>query len=161
MLLIRSLEREDYAVVRKIYEEGIATKLATFETKTPDWPSFNVKFLEHSRIVAVREKKICGWATLSAVSKRPVYRGVAEVSIYVGQAARGQGVGDALLKALIEASETNGIWTLQAVIFAENESSVRLHKKHDFRLVGRREKIAQLHGIWKNTLLLERRSKKV
>ena len=111
--------------------------------------------------MVIFEEEICAWATLSAVSKRSVYRGVAEVSIYVADKTRGRRVGDRLLKSLIEHSEKQGIWTLQAVIFAENVASIRLHERNNFRMVGRRERIAQLDGVWKDTLLFERRSEQV
>jgi phosphinothricin acetyltransferase len=158
MLLIRPLEKKDYPEVRDIYEEGIQTKMATFEPTTPDWSLFDDKFLPHSRLIALKDEMICAWATLSAVSKRWVYRGVAEVSIYVSAETRGQRIGDTLLKALIDSSEAHAIWTLQAVIFAENAASVQLHQSNGFRLIGKRERIAQLDGHWKDTLLFERRS---
>lgn len=158
MLLIRKLGAKDYHSVRRIYEEGIQTKMATFETKTPDWSGFDHKFLEHSRLVIEKEGVVCGWATLSAASSRYVYRGVAEVSIYIAADVRGHGVGDRLLKELILTSEQNGIWMLQAVIFAKNKVSIHLHQKNGFRRVGYRERIAQIDGVWTDTILLERRS---
>ena len=158
LLETRKLNQEDYQAVRAIYLEGISTGLATFETEAPDWNAFDQKCLSHSRLVVLIDKEIGGWATLSAVSKRPVYRGVAEVSVYVGRLARGKGIGGFLLKKLIKSSERNGIWTLQANIFSENIASIILHQNNGFRLVGRREKIAQLNGVWKDNLLFERRS---
>jgi L-amino acid N-acyltransferase YncA len=143
---------DDWPEVRRIYEEGIATGQATFETEAPDWATWDAAHHPAPRLVA-RDDKIIGWAALSPVSRRAVYRGVAEVSVYVSE--RGRGVGDALLGALIEAA--TDFWTLQASVFPENEASVKLHLKHGFRVVGRREKIAQHHGIWRDTLLLERR----
>ena len=145
--------------VRAIYEEGIATGNATFTTEAPAWHDWDHSHLTHSRLVAHDEAELLlGWAALSPVSGRCVYGGVAEVSVYVGAAARGQGVGRQLLSALITESEGNGIWTLQAGIFPENAASIRLHAEAGFREVGRRERIGQHHGVWRDTLLLERRS---
>jgi phosphinothricin acetyltransferase len=158
----------DWPAVRAIYEEGIATGNATFETAVPEWPGWDAKHLPHSRLVAQahlsvpdgpRGKEILGWAALSPASSRPVYRGVAEVSINVAERARGRGIGRALLDALTAQSERNGIWTLQAGIFPENTSSIELHRRAGFRLVGRRERIGQMpDGTWRDTILLERRS---
>jgi len=147
----------DWPSVRAIYEEGIATNQATFETKSPDWPEWDAKHLPVPRLVA-RDSDVIGFATLSRVSAREVYRGVCEVSVYVATAGRGKGVGGALLDMLIVESEAAGIWTLQASIFPENEASVALHVNRGFRIVGRREKIAKHHGVWRDTVLLERRS---
>lgn len=145
--------------VRAIYLEGIATGQATFETQAPNWERWNAAHLAFGRVVAGSGKVVKGWAALSPVSSRCVYSGVAEVSIYVGQLCRGEGIGKALLKSLIEAAERHGIWTLQASIFPENVASVELHKRVGFREVGRRERIGRMHGAWRDTLLLERRSK--
>lgn len=159
LLNIRSLIKDDYEAVRRIYQEGIATGVATFETTAPDWSGFDEKYHPHSRFVILSENKvILGWAALYPVSKRHVYRGVAELSIYIAASARGRGIGDRLLKRLIESSEQHKIWTLQANIFSENEASIRLHQNNGFRVVGFREKIAQLNNSWKNNVLLERRS---
>jgi L-amino acid N-acyltransferase YncA len=125
----------------------------------PEWPEWDAAHRDDCRLVARRTGQVVGWAALSPVSRRCVYGGVAEVSVYVAESARGQGIGRALLSALIDASEAAGIWTLQAGIFPENEASVRLHKSCGFRVVGRRERIGQLHGVWRDTLLLERRSR--
>lgn len=145
--------------VRRIYEDGISTGQATFETASPCWDVWDSNHLRLGRIVAISEQEqIIGWAALSPVSKRPVYAGVAEVSVYVASASRGRGVGRALLEQLIRQSEENGVWTLQASIFPENVSSVALHEKCGFRRVGTRERIAQLDGVWRNTILMERRS---
>ena len=155
---IEPLTADDWPVVRTIYAEGIATGQATFETDVPDWPAWDAARLACCRLAARRGAVLVGWATLGPVSSRPVYRGVAEVSVYVAAAARGQGIGRALLAALVEASEEAGLWTLQASIFPENAASLALHRACGFRVVGRRERIARHHGRWRDTLLLERRS---
>jgi phosphinothricin acetyltransferase len=147
----------DWHRVREIYAQGIATNQATFETTVPEWPEWDAKYLPAPRLVA-RGADVIGWAALSRVSSREVYRGVCEVSIYVAAEARGQGAGRALLEELITQSEAAGIWTLQASVFPENEASVTLHLRHGFRLVGRRERIAKHHGKWRDTVILERRS---
>ena len=145
-----------------IYEAGIATGHATFATGAPTWAAWDRDHLPHSRLVALApDGQVLGWAALSAVSGRCVYAGVAEVSVYVATAARGQGVGRALLGALAAASEAAGIWTLQAGIFPENVASLSLHAACGFREVGRRERIGQMAGVWRDTLLLERRSSTV
>jgi len=161
---IDSMQPEDWPQVRTIYQQGIATGQATFETNPPDWESWDARHLPECRLVMRNGETILGWAALSAVSRRNVYAGVAEVSVYIAAEARGQGIGNKLMEALIEASETNGvcqtpIWTLQSSIFPENQASVALHLKHGFREVGRRERIAQLHGKWRDTVVLERRSR--
>lgn len=145
--------------MRTIYEEGIATGQATFQQTAPDWEEWDEGHLSHSRIVALLDGKVAGWAALSPVSRRPHYAGVAEVSVYVGEGSRGKGIGSALLAELIRQSEQNGIWTLQSSIFPENLASVRLHEHHGFRLMGRRERIALQHGVWRDTIIMERRSK--
>ncbi len=150
---------EDWDAVRAIYEEGIATKNATFETAAPAWEQWDAAHLKDCRFVARANGVVVGWAALSPVSSRCVYGGVAEVSVYVAESAQGQGVGKALLDALVAESERCGLWTLQAGIFPENAASVRLHERCGFRMVGRREKIGQMDGVWRDTLLLERRSK--
>jgi len=148
----------DWPEVRRIYAEGIATGEATFETAAPGWEHWDEGHLPHSRLVARAADAIAGWAALSPVSKRAVYRGVAEVSVYIGAGHRGCGIGTRLLGALILESERNGIWTLQSSIFPENEASARLQARFDFRVVGRRERIARRDGRWRDTLILERRS---
>lgn len=159
---IAPLEARHWLDVQRIFQQGIDTGLATFETEVPDLEGWERRFLPHSRLVALADDEVVlGWAALSAVSARAAYRGVAEVSVYVAAEARGNGVGRALLAALIEASEAGGVWTLQATIFPENEVSVHLHECAGFRLVGRRCRIAQLHGRWRDTVLLERRSARV
>jgi len=155
---IVNMRAEDWPAVEKIYRQGIATENATFETESPEWKNWNANHHAHSRLVARHEQRVLGWAALSPVSARRVYAGVAEVSIYIAEAARGKGIGKGLLSALIEQSEQNGIWTLQAGIFPENTASITLHKSCGFREVGRREKIGQLKGVWRDVILLERRS---
>jgi len=157
---IAPLTAADWPAVRAIYLEGIATGNATFETAAPDWPEWDAKHLPHSRLVSCTPatREVLGWAALSPVSSRPVYRGVAEVSVYIAERARGKGVGSALLNALIASSERHGIWTLQAGIFPENAASIALHRKAGFREVGRRERIGCMNGIWRDTVLLERRT---
>ena len=151
----------DWETVAAIYSAGLATGNATFETEAPDFDAWNTSHLKHSRLVARDGDAVFGWAALSPVSDRCIYGGVAEVSVYVAPSAQGRGVGNALLNALIKSSEENGIWTLQAGIFPENTSSIRLHLQNGFREIGRRERIGKHHGKWRDTLLLERRSKVV
>lgn len=158
---VDSMRSSDWEQVRAIYLEGIATGQATFETEAPGWEQWDAGHLSDCRLVARADGGILGWAALSPVSRRTVYAGVAEVSVYVSAGARGNGIGDALLAALIAASEQQGVWTLQAAIFPENRASIALHLKYGFREVGRRERIARHHGIWRDTVILERRSKVV
>ena len=148
---------DDWPEVRRIYEEGIATGDATFSTTAPSWEEWDKAHLPH-RLVVRSADGLSGWAALSPTSSRCVYAGVAEVSVYVAAAARGKGVGKALLQALAEMADADGIWTLQAGIFPENTASIAIHEQLGFRLVGRRERIGQMHGRWRDTLLLERRS---
>ncbi len=158
---VDKMQSEDWGAVRSIYREGIATGNATFETDTPDWQEWDRSHLGDCRFVARREGQVVGWGALSPVSSRCVYAGVAEVSIYVTASARGEGIGKTLLRTLIEASERQGIWTLQAGVFPENEASIALHKACGFREVGYREKIGQMNGHWRDVILLERRSEVV
>lgn len=160
---LRPMEPADADAVLAIYQAGIDTGHATFESAAPDWPSFDEKYLTDCRLVAVDGEEVVGWIALTAVSKRPVYRGVAEHSIYISEAARGRGVGKLLLEGLIASSEQAGFWTLQTSIFPENEASIRLHEKYGFRTLGRRERIAKMtygpmRGKWRDTVLMERRS---
>ena len=161
MVEIRLLLPSDWPAVRRIYAEGIATHNATFEQNPPEWEAWDAGKLAHPRLVGEMDGAIVGWAALSPTSKRAVYRGVTEVSVYVAAVARGQGVGRALLAALTEQSEAAGIWTLQAGIFPENAASVHLHEQAGFRIVGRRQRIGQMHGVWRDVLLMERRSRVV
>jgi phosphinothricin acetyltransferase len=150
---------EHWQAVRTIYEQGIATGHATFQTSAPEWGEWDDAHLKHCRLVAILDNRVAGWAALTPVSGRCVYAGVAEVSVYIAAFSRGLGIGEELLQALIAESEKNGLWTLQAGIFPENIASIRIHEKTGFRQVGYREKIGQMNGIWRDTVLLERRSK--
>jgi L-amino acid N-acyltransferase YncA len=160
-LIVERMKVEDWGTVRSIYREGIATGNATFETDAPEWQEWDVGHLRDCRFVGRREGQVVGWGALSPVSSRCVYAGVAEVSIYVTASARGEGIGKTLLRTLIEASERQGIWTLQAGVFPENEASIALHKACGFRKVGYRERIGQMNGYWRDVILLERRSEVV
>ena len=155
----RKLAKPDWETASKIYQEGINTGNATFETKVPNWDAWDSDHLKNCRIVASIENKIIGWSALSPVSSRCVYGGVGEVSVYVTSEYSGQKIGTKLLRRLICESEKNGIWTLQAGIFPENKGSLIIHERLGFRKVGYREKIGKLNGIWRDTILLERRSK--
>jgi L-amino acid N-acyltransferase YncA len=157
-LTIALLRADHWDAVARIYAEGIATGHATFETEVPSWERWEGSHLADHRLVALSGDEVVGWAALSPVSDRCVYGGVAEESVYVADGARGRGVGRALLEALIERSEAAGIWTIQTGIFPENEASVRLHERVGFRIVGVRERLGMLHGVWRDVLLLERRS---
>jgi phosphinothricin acetyltransferase len=150
---------DDWPNVRAIYLEGIATGNATFETDAPSWEAWDRAHVADPRLVARdADGSVLGWAAVTPVSGRCVYAGVADLSVYVSAAARGRGVGRALLTALIQSSERAGIWTLQAGIFPENAPSLALHRACGFRDVGRRERIGKMHGVWRDVLLLERRS---
>ncbi len=156
------MQADDWTAVAQIYADGIATGEATFETDVPPWEAWDSGHLPNGRFVVQSDGgQVVGWAALSPVSSRCVYAGVAEVSVYVAPAAWGQGVGKRLLQALVEDAEADGIWTLQAGIFPENIASVTLHEKCGFRVVGRREKLGQQDGRWRDVLFLERRSQKV
>ncbi|HKY26981.1 MAG TPA: GNAT family N-acetyltransferase [Pyrinomonadaceae bacterium] len=156
--VIDHLKPGDWEQVRAIYLQGIATGYTTFETDAPSWENWDAGHLQFARLVARQGDRVVGWAALSPVSKRDAYRGVAELSVSIEEQSRGQGIGRALLEALIEESERNAIWTLQAAIFPENTASVKLHLRCGFREVGRRERIGKLNGSWRDTLLFERRS---
>ncbi|HEY6215984.1 MAG TPA: GNAT family N-acetyltransferase [Pyrinomonadaceae bacterium] len=151
----------DWEQVRAIYVEGLREGNSTFETQAPSWEAWDEAHLKSPRLVMRADDKVLGWAALSPVSRRSVYSGVAELTIYVTESERGKGIGRALLEQLIEESEQAGIWTLQASIFPENAASIELHLKSGFREVGRRERIAKLNGVWRDTILFERRSKRV
>jgi len=151
----------DWSAISRIYAEGIATGFATFETEIPNYETWDTAHMETCRIVALENKNILGWAALSPVSTRCVYGGVAEVSVYVGKKARGQGVGKLLMKTLIDKSEKDGIWTLQSGIFPENKGSIKLHEQMGFRYIGKRERVGKLNEVWKDNLLFERRSEVV
>ena len=158
---IHPMTAADWPSVRDIYRDGLATGLASFETEVPTREHWDTSHMERCRLAAREEGRLLGWAALTPVSSRCVYGGVAEVSVYVAESARGRSVGTALLTALVEASEREGLWTLQAGIFPENTASIALHKKAGFREVGRRERLGQLNGEWRDVMLLERRSAQV
>jgi L-amino acid N-acyltransferase YncA len=154
---LRPLVPADWPDVNRIYGDGIATRNATFETETPTWDSWDAGHLPEHRFVAVDGGSLLGWVALSGYSDRCCYAGVAEESVYVDPAAQGRGVGRALLEQAIASSEAAGIWTLQAGIFPENPASLALHERCGFRVVGVRERIGQLDGVWRDVVLLERR----
>jgi phosphinothricin acetyltransferase len=156
-LLIRELREDDWPAVAAIYREGIETGNATFETEVPGWKAWAASHPAH-RLVAEEAGSVLGWAALSPVSERCCYSGVAENSVYVAAAARGRGIGRALLDRLISDAEAAGIWTIQTGIFPENEASIALHVACGFRVVGVRERLGQLGGVWRDVVLLERRS---
>ena len=160
-MVIQSLLQEHYPAVREIYEQGIATGNATFQTEAPTWEAWDKSHLSSCRIVAIAGAFVIGWAALTPVSDRCVYEGVAEVSVYVRESHKGKGVGKLLLSALISQSEEQNVWTLQAGIFPENTPSLRIHESLGFRRIGYREKIGKMKGQWRDTVLLERRSKRV
>jgi L-amino acid N-acyltransferase YncA len=162
--MIGDMSPTDWEPVREIYREGILGENATFEADVPDWQKWDAGHLPEPRLVARVRGQVVGWAALSRVSARRVYAGVAEVSLYIDGRYQRRGIGDALLAALVQASEKSGIWTLQASIFPENQASIRLHEKHGFRIVGQRERIAKmnygsLQGKWRDTIFMERRSR--
>jgi L-amino acid N-acyltransferase YncA len=148
----------DWEQVRAIYAEGIASGEATFEAEPPTWEKWDAGHHPFARLTARREDRVIGWAALSPVSRRRCYAGVAEVSVYIALAERGRGVGRLLLESIIVESERHGIWTLQGATFPSNKASLRLQRSCGFREIGRRERIAQLHGAWRDTIVTERRS---
>jgi len=158
---IRILEANDWPSVKEIYEQGIATGNATFQTEAPSWEDWNKSHLKDCRFVFESNKQIVGWAALSPVSSRCVYAGVAEVSVYVNPSLSGKGYGSILLNTLIVESEKQGLWTLQSGVFRENIGSIRMHEKAGFREVGYREKIGKMNGTWRDTILLERRNQNI
>jgi phosphinothricin acetyltransferase len=155
---IEAMREADWPGVAAIYAEGIATGVATFETAVPEYAAWDAAHLPGQRLVARLDGALAGWAALAAVSARAAYAGVAEETIYIAGTARGQGLGGVLLDALVASSEAAGIWTLQAAIFAENRASIALHERSGFRVVGTRERIGALQGIWRDVVLMERRS---
>jgi L-amino acid N-acyltransferase YncA len=157
--VIEGMKPSDWEQVRAIYVEGIATRSATLETEAPSWERWDAAHLADPRLVARAGDHILGWAALSPVSSRCVYAGVAEVSVYVGARFTRRGIGRALLETLIALSEQSGIWTLQAGVFPENVASLALCEQCGFREVGRRERLGKLDGVWRDVLLLERRSR--
>ena len=158
---LRDLRPDDWPEVARIFEEGIGTGNATFETEVPSWEAWDAAHLAEHRLVAMRDGRVVGWIALAPVSSRCCYEGVAEVSAYVAEGARGKGVGKALLGALIESSERAGIWTLETGVFPENAASVGLLQRFGFRVVGTRERIGEMHGMWRDVVFLERRSEVV
>lgn len=156
-MLIRELTETDWPSVKRIYEQGIATGSATFETEAPSWSEWDRAHLNELRLVAEDEGDVVGWAALSPASSRECYRGVAEESVYVEEQARGQGIGRGLLSALVDRADAAGIWTIQTSVFPENVASIELHRRCGFRVVGTRERIGQLRGVWRDTVLMERR----
>ncbi len=159
--MVREMYDTDSSRVLEIYQLGIETRHATFETSTPSWSEWDSKHYPHSRFVYELNGLVLGWVALSPISSRHAYRGVAEVSIYIDLNYAKQGIGSKLMERAIESSEQNGIWTLQSSVFPENVATQRLHEKFGFRVLGTRERIASLDGVWRNTILLERRSKVV
>jgi len=160
-IVVEAMQASDWEGVRATYLEGVATGNATFETDAPSWEEWDSKHLGDCRLVAKHGGQVVGWAALTPVSSRCVYAGVAEVSIYVAKAVQRQGIGRALLRELVKESERAGLWTLQSGTFPENEASIALHKSCGFREVGRRERIGRLNGVWRDVVLMERRSKVV
>ena len=152
------MKDSDQQVVLDIYIKGLDTRNATFETEVPTWTDWDKSHHRFCRYIYEESGSVVGWVALSPVSIRTCYAGVAEISIYVDPIFAGRGIGDKLMAQAIADSENNGIWTLQSSIFPENEATLKLHLKHGFRKVGIRERIAQLDGRWRNTLILERRS---
>ena len=159
--MIRNLHDSDADVVLDIYQQGLDTGEASFETEPTDWDTWQSRYHPFCRLVWEQDGKPAGWAALAPVSARDCYRGVAEVSIYVADQYLGQGIGSKLMAALIEASEASGIWSLYSSIFPENQATSKLHLRHGFREVGIRERIAQRDGRWRDTLILERRSAEI
>jgi L-amino acid N-acyltransferase YncA len=162
MIAVRALEPADWPAVEAIYREGIATGHATFEPEPPTWSSFDTSKHPGLRLVAEDRGQILGWAAASPVSSRPVYAGVVEHSLYIAAASQGNGTGTFLLRALLDAADRAGIWTMQSSIFPENTASLALHRRAGFRDVGTRERIAlmtygPLAGAWRDTVLIERR----
>ena len=156
----RKMTPDDYPAVANIYAEGISTGNATFQNDVPTWEAWDAGHIKSCRFVALADGEVAGWAALTPVSERCVYGGVAEVSVYIGELFRGQGIGLLLLQELVTESEANKFWTLQSGIFPENEGSIKLHEKTGFRLVGFHERVGQMSdGRWRDTLLFERRSK--
>jgi phosphinothricin acetyltransferase len=159
---IARLEAIHYEAVKEIYELGIATGNATFQTEAPSWEEWDKAHLSHCRLVALNDDgRVMGWVALTPVSGRCVYAGVAEVSVYIHPRHQKKGVGRKLMEELIRQSEENNLWTLQAGIFPENTTSLKLHEKLGFRKIGYREKIGKMKNVWRDTIQLERRSKKV
>lgn len=160
-IIIEKMKDQDWPEVKTIYRQGIATGNATFDSEAPEWEQWDKTHLPDCRLVIKSEQKIVGWAALSPVSSRCVYKGVAEVSLYIRDSFRGQGIGTALLKAAIEESQRVGIWTLQSLTFPENTASLAIQRACGFREVGIRQKMGCMNGKWRDVVLMERRSKVV
>jgi phosphinothricin acetyltransferase len=160
-MIIRNFEQKDFNQVADIYKQGIDTGVATFQNEIPDWESWDKSHLAIGRVAAFEGEEMSGWAALTPVSSRCVYAGVAEVSIYIASNFRGKGVGKLLMEHLIKASEEAGLWTLQSGIFPENIASISLHEKCGFRKIGYRERIGMKDGVWRDNVIMERRSKVV
>lgn len=160
-MLIRALRGDDWPAARSIYEAGIATGEATFETRVPEWEAWDAAHLEGHRLVALQDGAVVGWAALAPVSGRCCYSGVAEVSVYVSPQARGRGVGRTLLERLVASAEERGIWTVQAGVFPANAASLAVLRRCGFRIVGVRERVGKLNGEWRDVVLLERRSEQI
>jgi L-amino acid N-acyltransferase YncA len=158
---IEKLTEKHWPEVSAIYESGLATGNANFSQQVPDWDEWDKSHVKNCRIVALENDKVLGWAALTAISDHCVFAGVAEVSVYIAENSRGKGLGKKLLRKLIEKSEENNFWTLESRIFAENLASLKIHEENGFRIIGSRERIGRLNGVWRDTLLLERRSVKV
>ncbi|WP_295668245.1 GNAT family N-acetyltransferase [uncultured Mucilaginibacter sp.] len=155
---IEAFNPKHWPEARAIYQDGIATGNAHFSLLLPEWEEWDAEHVKNCRLVALENGEVLGWAALTAISDRCVFAGVAEVSIYIAEKARGKGIGKKLLAELVKQSEQNNFWTLEARIFAENAASIHIHQQNGFRIVGRRERIGKLNGVWRDVLLLERRS---
>ena len=160
-VIIREITEADYPSVKRIFEEGIASGNSTFQKTAPEWSEWNEAKLPYCRLAAVVGNEIAGWTALTSTSKREVYKGVNEESIYIAEKFAGKGIGKLLLSALIDESEKNGVWTLYAAIFPENKISIKLHLSCGFREIGYMEKAGCMNGVWRDTILFERRSKKI
>jgi L-amino acid N-acyltransferase YncA len=158
MVYIREFIKPDFPSVQSIYQQGIDTGNATFQDRAKDWDEWNASIIPSCRLVADLDGEVVGWAALSSVSSRCVYTGVDEVSVYVSSSAFGRGIGHSLLRSLVESSEKVDIWTLQAGIFPENKSSISIHAKNGFKILGVRERIGKMKGVWRDVVLMERRS---
>ncbi|WP_348650720.1 N-acetyltransferase family protein [Thalassomonas sp. RHCl1] len=161
MITVRQFTKNDFPAVQEIYRQGINSGNATFETRVKSWQQWHQAMLEPCRLVAEKDGNILGWASLSPISARAVYSGVAEVSIYIADSAQGQGIGRQLMSQLITMSEAHNLWTLQAAIFPENKASIHLHQKHGFKVLGVRKHLGKLKGVWRDVVLMERRSTQV
>ena len=158
---IEKLTENHWPEVKAIYESGLATGNASFSQTVPNWDEWNNAHVKSCRLVAAENGKVLGWTALTAISDRCVFAGVAEVSVYIAEESRGKGIGKKLLAQVVKESEENNFWTLESRIFAENAASIKIHEENGFRIVGSRERIGQLNGVWRDILLLERRSIKV